>query len=74
MVGAGLGRKHAHYYPEAKEAREERKRRETQDLREELANLKADMPALIDDAVAKKVNELMPTVCQSLTAWIAGDQ
>ena len=47
---------------------------QTQDLREELANVKTDMPALIDDAVAKKVNELMPTVLQSLTAWIAGGQ
>jgi hypothetical protein len=57
-----------------KEVREERKRRETQDLREELEDLKAEMPQLIDDAVGKRVNELMPTVLQSLTAWFAGGQ
>jgi hypothetical protein len=72
VVGTGVGRKHSHYYPEDKEAREERKRLETLDVRMELANMKADMPTLIDDAVAKRVNELLPTVVQSITSWIDG--
>ena len=36
VVGAGVGHKHSHHYPENKEDREERKRQETVEIRERL--------------------------------------
>jgi hypothetical protein len=75
VVGAGQGRKHVYYgLAENKEARQERKSRETENLREELADLKESMPRLVDDTVANRVNELLPSVMQSISAYFAGGQ
>ena len=84
VTGAGHGRKHANHglaEPSTKEsrqeAREERKRqqnRDTEVLRNKLDTLEASIPQRVDDAVAKRVNELMPTVIESLAAYFAGDQ
>ena len=81
VTGAGHGRKHANHVlaePNTKEsrqeAREERKRqqnRDTEVLRNKLDTLEASIPQRVDDAVANRVNELMPTMMESLAAYFA---
>ena len=43
-------------------------------LRTQLDNLEASIPQRVDDAMANRVNELMPTVLPSLVTYFAGGQ
>jgi len=85
VIGAGTGRKHANYglaYPSTKESRQARKSRDKEEavvLRQQLADLQASIPQRVDaaveeklgQAVANKVNALMPTVVQSVVDYFA---
>jgi hypothetical protein len=72
VVGAGGGCKWDYYYHEDTATRKERKRLEQLDVREELATVKANMPQLVQDEVAKTITALLPTMMQSISTWIEG--
>ena len=58
MIGAGVGHKRSHYYPESKEERHDRKAVSMQDT--------------IDRAVTKAITAILPTMYESFGSWIEG--
>ena len=75
VTGTGHGRKHVNHglaKPSTKESRQEareernhQQNRDTEVLKNKLDTLEASIPQRVDDAVANRVNELMPTVMES---------
>jgi hypothetical protein len=74
VVSARNGARWDHYYHEDKEEQKKRRRLEQLDAREELATVKANMPLVVEDQVAKMSNALLPTMMQSISNWIKGGQ
>ena len=72
MVGAGSGHKHAFYYPETKEERKQRKSSVEASLRKELATVKDNIPVQVQDTVAKTINAILPTLCETIRNWFEG--
>ena len=58
VIGARVGRKRSHYYPESKEERHDRKAVSMQDT--------------IDMAVTKAITVILPTMYESFGSWIKG--
>ena len=73
VVGAGVGHKHSHYYPDTKEAREERKRQETLDINQRLDSVTSSIPEIVKQQVAEQVAaQFRATIGiqqQALIAW-----
>ena len=72
VVGAGVGHKHSHYYPESKEGREERKKKENEDVskRLDVVDAKVDsIPSIVQKAVQEQVKSIVLVQQQALIAW-----
>ena len=73
VVGVGVDHKHIHYYPDTKEAREEKKRQETLDINERLDSVTSSIPEIVKQQVAEQVAaQLRATIViqqQALIAW-----
>ena len=63
MVGAGVGHKHSHYYPETEKDQEDRKKKDKEDMSKGL-DVVAEQVENIPDIVKKQVAEQMEQVIQ----------
>ena len=77
VVGVGQGRKHHAYglAPQPGTSRTTRVRPEAQEnenLRAKLADLEESIPRRVEDQLAIKLNEIWPTMMESMSAYIAG--
>ena len=72
VVGDDSGQEHAFYYPETKEERKERKSSVEASLRKELATVKDNIPVQVQDTVAKTINAILPTLCETIGNWFEG--
>ena len=73
VVGAGVGHKHSHYYPESKEGREERKKKENEDMSKRL-DVVTDKVESIPQIIKQQVVEQLKTtlLVQALISWDQG--
>jgi len=75
VVGAGVGHKHSHHYPEKKEDREERKRQETVEIRklkDSMTTTMESIPEQIKQQVAAQISVALLAQQQTLLAWDMG--
>ena len=72
VVGVGVGHKHSHYYPESKEDREERKKKDNKDMSKRLdvvADKVESIPDIVQKAVVEQVKSVLLVQQQALIAW-----
>ena len=75
VVAAGVGHKHNHYYPESKEDREERKKKDIEDTSKRMdvvADKVESIPNIVRKAVAELVKSVILVQQQALIAWDQG--
>ena len=75
VVGAGVGHKHSHHYPESKEDREARKKKENEDMSKRLdvvTDKVESIPAIIKQQVAEQLKTTLLVQQQALIAWDQG--
>ena len=75
VVGAGVGHKHSHHYPESKEDREERKKKDNEDMSKRLdvvADKVESIPDIVQKAMAKQVKSVILVQQQALISWDQG--
>jgi hypothetical protein len=72
VVGAGVGHKHSHYYPETEKDREDRKKKEKDDMSKRLdvvADKVENIPDIVKQQVAEQFKQMVQIQHQALINW-----
>ena len=72
VVGAGVGHKHSHYYPETEKDREDRKKKENKDMSKRwdvVVEQVEIIPDIVKQQVAEQFKHMMLIQQQALINW-----